>query len=181
MQNVKETQTFRRKPEGNPCKTSGKPKPLDGNPRETPAKREGNPNFYKLSEGNPWETPIRKCRFTLWKLQRFLCRGKGVQKLSWDACAKKLYSLQYYTSAGFQRVCTNKQRDNRLFIRSDAASLTLRCGGEPLPHSILQWLEDNLIVSMCIYACVCVCVCLLLLRFDAAGESKQSQPSDISP
>ena len=36
-------------------------------------------------------------------------------------------------------------------------------------------------VSMCIYACVCVCVCLLLLRFDAAGESKQSQPSDISP
>ena len=35
--------------------------------------------------------------------------------------------------------------------------------------------------SMCIYACVCVCVCLLLMRFDAAGESEQRRPSDISP
>ena len=45
LQNVRETQTFRRKPEGNPCKTWGKLKPWKGNPKETPAKREGNPNL----------------------------------------------------------------------------------------------------------------------------------------
>ena len=65
-------------------------------------------------------TPLRK-------LQLFLCRGK---EWSWDACAKKLDSAQYYTGAGFQRVCTNKQRDNHPFIQSAVASLT---GERPPP------------------------------------------------
>ena len=51
-----------------------------------------------------------------------------MQKLSWDACAKKLYSLQYYTSAGFQRVCTNKLQRNQVctheIMRSKTRSFT---------------------------------------------------------
>ena len=53
LQNVRETQTFRRKPEGNPCKTWRKLKPWKGNPRETPAKREGNPNLSRETHGKP--------------------------------------------------------------------------------------------------------------------------------
>ena len=63
-----------------------------------------------------------------------------------------------------------------------------------LATAVLQDLQPWAKVCVCVCVCVClrlcvfmhvsvcVCVCLLLLhmRFDAAGESKQSRPSDIS-
>ena len=48
--------TFFLKAKRNLCKTRGKPKPLEGSPRETLAKREGCPSLYRETRGKPCKT-----------------------------------------------------------------------------------------------------------------------------
>ena len=68
-----------------------------------------------------------------------------MQKLSWDACATKFYSLGYDTKAGFQRAYTKKETTVCLYGKMRHLQ-HLDAGGEPLPQSILQWLESNLVI-----------------------------------
>ena len=89
LQNVRETQTFRRKPEGNPCETWGKLKPWKRNPRETPAKREGNPGNSRETlakhEGNlnPERETRRKPLQNVRETQTFRRKPEGNPCKTW--------------------------------------------------------------------------------------------------